>query len=425
MGSRREGFRLLEVGLRWPPETFLRRKLANLAARGVSVTVASPIARREAQRTEVPGVELIRLHTPAEPKPVSVLWVACDLVRLALRDPRLLVRLVRATRPRHLLRNVLPLALRRADVLHFEWEAQAVRYLPTFVAFARPVVVSCRGSGIYVHPHAGLGDISARYPAVFERATAVHCVAAAMLDEATRFGLDPNKARVIRSGVDSTFFSPAARSRASMLRVLSVGELNWIENHEDGIRAIAILAGQGVPVSYEIVGGEPQGDAVKASDRPRLLYLIHELGLTDSVRLIGRLSPAEVRDRLRSSDVLLHPSLAEGIANCVLEAMACALPVVVTDRGGMREAVGDGLEGIVCPARDPEALAAALRLLWDDPETARQLGDTGRRRAVSEFSPEREGGEYLRLYTEVLAGWPPTSPSASRPASVRRLHPPA
>ena len=143
--------------------------------------------------------------------------------------------------------------------------------------------------------------------------------------------------------------------------MLSVGTLHWIKNFEDGIRAVALLAADGIPVRYEIAGAEPPpGDAAKPSDRPKLLYLIRELGLEGRVELLGELSHEEVRDRMQASDVLLHPSLSEGIPNCVLEAMACELPVVVTDCGGMREAVTDGVEGFVCPPRDPGALAGAL-----------------------------------------------------------------
>ena len=123
---------------------------------------------------------------------------------------------------------------------------------------------------------------------------------------------------------------------------------------------------EGMSVSYEIIGHEPQPGAAMGSDRERLLYLIHELGLTDRVELTGALSREEVRDRLRASDVLLHPSYSEGIANTVLEAMACALPVVVTDVGGMGEVVSDGVHGFLCPPREPCALADALGSLWKD-----------------------------------------------------------
>ena len=173
-------------------------------------------------------------------------------------------------------------------------------------------------------------------------------------------------------------------------RVVSIGFLTWVKGHGDGLAAVARLAQEGVPVTYQIIGHDPLPGAAMASDRERILYLIHELGLADRVELVGAVSREEVRRRLRESHVLLHPSYSEGIPNAVLEAMACELPVVVTDVGGTREVVTDGVHGFLCPPREPLQLADALRALWQDPSLARRLGEAGRARVVEEFSPAGE-----------------------------------
>jgi glycosyltransferase involved in cell wall biosynthesis len=269
-----------------------------------------------------------------------------------------------------------------------------------------------RGSGINVHPHAGYERLAAAYPIVFARAAAVHCVSEAVREEAERFGLERSKARVIHPAVDTNYFSPAPRADAEpgALRVVGVGELNWIKGYDDALEAIALLVREGVPVSYEIIGAEPAADSGKASDRARLLYLVHELGLEGRVRLLGELSQEAVRERLRSADVLLQASLSEGLPNTVLEAMACALPVVVTDCGGLREAVEHGVEGLVCPRRSPRGLAEALAALWRDPELARGLGAGGRARVCAEFTLEGQLESWRRLYEELLG----LSPARSR-----------
>ncbi len=183
--------RLLEVGLRWPPETFIQRKLAGLGRQGVHSTVATAFSAGEDRRSRVPGVELVRLGSPGEPLVVSVLRTCRDAVVLGLRDRALLRRLVRTTRPLTLLRNVLPLALARPDVLHFEWESQAVRYHAAADALGLPFVMSCRGSGVNIHPHVGLEQLAAGYAEAFAKAAAVHCVCDAIRDEAVGYGLDP------------------------------------------------------------------------------------------------------------------------------------------------------------------------------------------------------------------------------------------
>jgi glycosyltransferase involved in cell wall biosynthesis len=87
----------------------------------------------------------------------------------------------------------------------------------------------------------------------------------------------------------------------------------------------------------------------------------------------------------------------------ILEAMAAGLPVVASAVGGIPEIVVDGETGLIVPPRDPDALAAALRRLLDDPELRRRMGDAGRARAEEHFDVERSRREHLALYDRLLA----------------------
>jgi len=100
--------------------------------------------------------------------------------------------------------------------------------------------------------------------------------------------------------------------------------------------------------------------------------------------------------------VFLLSSLSEGISNAALEAMACGLPVVTTDCGGMREAVTDGIEGFVVPVRDPEAMAEALLRLWKDPELRRRMGEAARERVLREFRLDQQISAFLALFKDVI-----------------------
>ena len=402
---------LLEVGLRWPPEHYLRRKLEGLAAGGIRVAVAASYGDFEAEM-DLRGVRRMRLPRRDEPTAVALPRLTRDCVLLGLRSPRALLRLLRAVRRTSgtvsrstigLLRRHLVVMLVKPDLVHIEWEGVAVDFLPLFEACRCPVVVSSHG-GIHVRPKTGERRITGAYPTVFARAAAVHCVSEAVREEAVRFGLDRAKARVIHSAVDVDFFSPAPSGvrDSEELRVIGVGRLNWVKGYDYALEAVASLVRAGVPVTYEILGGEPSAETGKASDRGRLLYLIHELGLEGRVRLLGKVSQEVVRERLWASHALLQASLSEGLPNTVLEAMACALPVVVTDCGGVREAVEHGVEGLVCPRRSPQALADALGTLRDR-TLARTLGEAGRERVVASFTLERQLESFRRLYGELAA----------------------
>jgi colanic acid/amylovoran biosynthesis glycosyltransferase len=410
---------LLEAVLRWPPETFIDSKIRSLAARGIRVTVATDAARRGAADTP-PGVTLTHLPHWDEPRWRSAIGVARFALVLLVRDPGRLRRLVTALRrpragsatptpwPRTMseLRRALPLALLRPDIVHFEWETAAARMLPLTEVWGCPVVVSTRGREIHVYTRTWAdADWVALLPETFSRAAAVHCVSDAIRDECASYGLDPGKARVIRPAVDTEFFTPAtAKSPDSpVLRVVAVSDLLWMKGYEYALQAIAMLRERGVPVRLDVVGHERPDLPNQSGNRDRILGTVADLGLAAEVRMHGRLEPAAVRTRLRRSDVLLHASLAEGIPNSVLEAMACGIPVVVTDSGGTAEAVTDGREGFVLAPRDSAAMAAALERLWHDRDLRERMGRAARARVESAFALDRQVSSIVAMYDEVLA----------------------
>lgn len=392
--------------MRWPPEHYLRRKLEGLAADGIAVAVAASYGDLDGE-ADLRGVRCVRLPRQDEPAAVAFTRLARDCLLLGLRNPRGLLRILRAARRSRStirrLRSQLVVMLAKPDVVHVEWEGVAVDFLPLLEACDFPVVVSNHG-GIHVRPKIGERRITGAYPTIFEHAAAVHCVSEAVRDEAVRLGLDRAKAHVIRTAVDVDFFSPAPSGvrDSDELRVIAVGRLTWQKGYDYALAAMASLVRAGLPVTYEILGGEPSAESGRASDRGRLLYLIHALGLEGRVRLLGKVSQEVVRERLWAADALLQASLSEGLPNAMLEAMSCALPVVVTDCGGVREAVEHGVEGLVCPRRSPQALAHALDSLRDR-TLARKLGQAGRARVVADFTVERQLESFQRLYREVAA----------------------
>ena len=112
---------------------------------------------------------------------------------------------------------------------------------------------------------------------------------------------------------------------------------------------------------------------------------------------------SDVPDVMRGLDCFALPSLAEGISNTILEAMASGLPVVVTRVGGNGELVVDGRTGKLVPPGDVDALAAALAGMAADPAAAAAMGRVGRERVVQHFSLSAMVTAYQALYDEQLA----------------------
>jgi colanic acid/amylovoran biosynthesis glycosyltransferase len=414
--SRERGPHLLEVGVRWPPETFVERRLQGLAGLGYRITVASPANRDQAQAL-VPGVELLQVpHWDASPQ-AKLLGALVGGARLLLSDPRKLRRLRRAIRASLppgcrgwrdqlvALRRFAPLARLEPDIVHFEWESAAVDHLPLLDVWDAPTVVSCHGAGVSSQPHAARWRErwATRFPHVFRRAAIVHCVADAVAANAQRYGLDPDKARVIRPGIDPAAFCPAPREEEdpTEFRLVTVARLIWCKGYEYALIAIARLAAEGVPVRYEILGSDPRPEIGEVSERPRMEHAIADLGLGGRVKLSGHLPPDEVRAALCRADACLQPSLDEGLATVIAEAMSCGVPVVATDVGGTTELVRDGLDGFVVPPRDPDALAEGVRRLWKDPAGRRRMGASARERIRAEFTLDEHVKRFAGLYAEV------------------------
>lgn len=399
--SQSASLRLLVVSVAWPPETFLVRLFKRLAARGIHVTlVTAGKPRRNAELSPnievwyLPGWDYKPVQRPAR--------LGRRLVGGALRSMEETRHIYSAalsaggkTEFLTQLHRWLPFAGGEWDVCYIPWNSMAVDYLP--LMDLRPSVISCRGSQINVAPlnplRTGLRD---GLSISFSKAAAVHCVSEAIREEAAQYGLDKAKSVVIHPAVDPEMFRPlpaGARPDDSILRVISTGSVNWVKGYEYALSAIRRLVDRGVPVRYDLIGDGPE--------QQRLLYTIQDLELGDHVVRHGKLPPNEVRARLQEADVFLLSSLSEGISNAVLEGMACGLPVVTTDVGGMSEAVTDGVEGFLTPSLDSTSPADALEELWRAPELRRRMGAAGRDRVLRYFCLDDQADAFVELFRSV------------------------
>ncbi len=392
-------FRLLIAGVSWPLETFITRLIHGLAAAGMEVTIASkknPPPDWAARQ----HVQFLRIPAANSPWPVRLLHTGLVTVRALFRAPGDFRRFAANAEGGgwharlQCYRRLMPFAGKRWNLIYFPWNSGAIMFDGLF-ELRCPVVVSCRGSQINLAPHdPNRAQLREALATTFRHAAAVHCVSEAIRNEATQYGLDPAKARVIHPAVDPDFFQPAATpppARAG-LRLITTGSLVWVKGHEYALSAVRRLVDRGVDARLDIIGD--------GEERARVLYTIHDLNLADRVRLLGRLHPEAVRDRLREADVFVLSSVSEGISNAAIEAMACGLPVVTTDCGGMSEAVSHGVEGLVVPVRDPEAMAGALAALAADPALRAKLGRAARERVLRQFDLKHQIKSFVTLLTD-------------------------
>lgn len=396
-----ENLSLLVVGVNWPMETFLERLIRGLAEHGIQIILATP-RKPDAQWLKETGVKWLYVPSLQMGKLSAILYFVFHFIRIwivSFKDMQIFANhlsdLDWKLKFSHWL-NLIPFAGKRWDVIYFPWNSAAVQYLPLF-DLGMPVVLSCRGSQINVAQHnPDRQDFINQVKTTFEHASLVHCVSDNILNEAISLGLDPQKGVVIHPAVDTSFFlpSPFMRDDDGILRVVTVGSLIWRKGYEYALVAIRHLVDMNVPVQFRIIGDGPE--------RSRVLFTIKDLGIENHVQVLGKRSPEQVREVLHNSDVFVLSSLSEGISNAVLEAMACDLPVVTTDCGGMREAVTDGGEGYIVPVRDPQAMANTLVDLWQSPEKRKQMGHYAREHILSEFDSNNQIKQWVSLYQTVI-----------------------
>lgn len=224
---------------------------------------------------------------------------------------------------------------------------------------------------------------------------------------AARFGIDRARFTVIPNGLDLSLYETAAGAAGAAggaaaeapaaggsLDVVAVGQLVDYKGHRYLLEAVARLRDELPGLRLTIITHQ-------ASGRAEQERLAAELGIADRLAYEGPYSTAELAARIRRCDIFAQPSLAECFPVTVLEAMACAVPVVATDVGGVAEELGDA--GVVVPARDAAALAAAVRRLAADPGARRALGAAGRSRVEALYDGRRVAALHAELYADLAA----------------------
>lgn len=234
--------------------------------------------------------------------------------------------------------------------------------------------------------------------AKYRAAARVIAVSAAIADVLERDGIARAAVRVVHEGVPDRPPAPGGRDALRALGVpegaLVVGNVAALTDHKDHrtlLDAAARVVRQVPAARFVVVGDGELRAPLEAQARA--------LGLGDRCVFAGFRSDLDVL--LPAFDVFCLSSHMEGLGTSLLDAMAFARPVVATRAGGIPEAVADGVTGRVVPARDPDALAAALAdLLGDGPRRA-AWGAAGRARFLERFTADRMAAATLAVLDEV------------------------
>jgi colanic acid/amylovoran biosynthesis glycosyltransferase len=335
-------------------ETFIANELAELRRRGIEVLILSLR----------PATERLQHEIVAE----------AGLVERTLDSPADFSAGLRAFAP---------------EVIHAHFATEPAAAACELAGALRvPFTFTAHGHDIYRRPPPDFAQRAVRAAAVV---TVSQANARSIVE---RFGVPAAHVRVIACGVDTARFRPNGPP-ASPPMIVCVARLAPVKNLDLLLEACAILRSRGLEFRAVLVGeGRSRSELEAARER---------LDLADTCELVGAATQERVVSWWQRAAIAALTSDSEGMPVSLMEAGACGVPAVATAVGGVPELVDDEITGLLVPAGDAPALAAALERLLRDAGLAARLGASARRRIEQSFSIADQVDRLLSLWAEVVA----------------------
>jgi len=350
MGNSTKSCKLMKVVIfdgSFKTTTFINRLITGLSQSGVEVYV---IGFNEEVKQKIRGVQYVGLGSNQSfyhfIKTSLVLGFSTSL-KLGFKA---LTNILNKDRKKIQKQN-LDIVLKRIqpDVIHLQW----LSLLPWMQAYfginSYKIVLSERGNQVNVQPFVDQKNfeyLQQTLPYIH----GFHSVSKAISLESNKIYKHSSKlVKVVYTGLNLREFTFHHNTLVNnKIKILSVGRHHWKKGYDIALRAMHHLKLKNIDFEYQIIG---------AKNDEELLFLIDDLGLKENVQLLSRLPQEKVFNLMTTSDLVLLPSIEEGIANVAVEAMALGTPVISTDCGGMQELITHKKEGWIVPIRNPEAIS--------------------------------------------------------------------
>ena len=264
----------------------------------------------------------------------------------------------------------------------------AAYYLSQY--FKKPYTVTALGSDINILPNYNLPR--SRICKTLENADGVAGVSKDLCDKMVQLGADKAKTTAIYNGVDLERFSPtdkaAAKKRVGLesnKTLLSIGNLVPLKGFDLIIKALEAIDG----VNLIIVGDGPEEANLKA--------LTQELNLEDRVTFAGRLPQDQLPDYYNAAEIYVLASSSEGMANVLLESIACGTPIIATPIDGIKEVVMNDTVGRVIENRTPSDIASAVNDLLNNKSDSEDI-----RQIAEQFNWDKTSEQQIELFSAAI-----------------------
>lgn len=373
--------------------TFINRLIQGLVNNGVEVSV---IGFNEENPQPIPGVNYQSLGSNQSKLRFIKTSLSLAFQSKSLAKVLTAFQLILKGKRSALQAQNLDLVLKhiKPDVVHVQWPS-LLPWLEKY--FQNPnfkVVLSQRGFQTNIKPFIDQSNfkyLQKYYPQI----DGLHSVSKAISEVGQQIAVPKTKIdQVVYTGLNLDKFDfKLSISSSKPLRLISIGRSHWKKDYPTAIKACKILKDNHIDFHYTIIG---------ASGDEETLFLVHELGLSDHVTLTGKMSQDQVFQEVQKSDLMLLPSIEEGIANVAVEAMALGTPVISTDCGGMQELIIHNKEGWIVPTRNPQAIAEeVMRFQTLEKEQLKQIIQAARTKVEQQHTEEKMVEGMMNLYNSV------------------------
>jgi glycosyltransferase involved in cell wall biosynthesis len=289
----------------------------------------------------------------------------------------------------------------RARLLHIYFGHIGVHLLPLIRAWKHPSIVSFHGADVMVDMNKPAYREATLQ--MLDAVTRVLVRSESLRRAVVDLGCDPEKIQTQRTGIplEEFPFRDRAVPKNGEWQFVQAGRLIEKKGLPITLRAFSTFLKQHPNATLTIAGEGPL--------LPELQKLARELGVTDRVSFTGFVSQEQLREIYYRSHIFLHPSQTgrdgnqEGIPNSMLEAMATGLPVFATEHGGIPEAIENGVNGVLVPERDDEALARALLNAAQDPGLLSRIGPMGADAVRKKFGLQQQVQRLEEIYLRMIA----------------------
>ena len=286
-----------------------------------------------------------------------------------------------------------PVLYYKPDIFHLQW-AKSIKDWIWVQDFDIKLIVSLRGTHITISPKTN-DYWKCLYEKLFPKVPQFHAVSHSIANQAENYGVTTNRIKVIKSGLAIPEFDFSEKQQiTSTLKIVSVGRAHFAKGYRYALDAMSVLKEKGVSFHYTIIG---------IDNNESLLYQRDQLELKEIVSFKAQQPFKEVISTIKAADIVLLPSVEEGIANIIIEAMALGTLVVSTNCGGMHELVVDNETGFLIPNRDSYAMAKKIEdLLKISINEYNRITKNARQKIESNHSEKQMIFDMKTMYQTVL-----------------------